>query len=128
MRRFIRDDEGVHFDHPSPSYEQKDFVPVEVKAGSLVVIHGDLIHQRLVNSCSLSSFRYSSACYLILDIFSVVLRTSHQTRGMLIVCMWWILMVANGQGIIGESLEFIEFICVFFPYNGASSFSLYPQQ
>ena len=27
---------------------QNDFVPIEVKAGSLVVIHGDLIHQRLV--------------------------------------------------------------------------------
>ena len=46
MRRFIRDDSGVHFDKPSPSYNQKDFVPLEVKAGSLVVIHGDLVHQR----------------------------------------------------------------------------------
>lgn len=46
VRRFIRDDNGVHFDKPSPSYDQKDFVPVEVKAGSLVLIHGDLIHQR----------------------------------------------------------------------------------
>ncbi|KAJ0669405.1 putative phytanoyl-CoA dioxygenase [Helianthus annuus] len=41
-----RDDNGVHFDKPSPPYDQKDFVPVEVKAGSLVLIHGDLIHQR----------------------------------------------------------------------------------
>lgn len=49
VRRFIRDDDGVHFDKPSPSYDQKDFVPIEVKAGSLVVIHGDLIHQRSVN-------------------------------------------------------------------------------
>lgn len=48
VRRFIRDENGVHFDKPSPSYDQKDFVPVEVKSGSLVVIHGDLIHQRLV--------------------------------------------------------------------------------
>lgn len=45
-RRFIRDDNGVHFDRSSPSYDQKEFVPLEVKEGSLVVIHGDLIHQR----------------------------------------------------------------------------------
>ncbi|XP_019256737.1 PREDICTED: phytanoyl-CoA dioxygenase isoform X5 [Nicotiana attenuata] len=46
VRRFLRDENGVHFDKPSPCYNQKDFVPLEVKAGSLVVIHGDLIHQR----------------------------------------------------------------------------------
>ena len=39
--------DGVKFDRPSLSYDQKDFVPIEVKAGSFVVIHGDLIHQRL---------------------------------------------------------------------------------
>lgn len=49
MRRFIRDENGVHFDRSSPSYDKKDFVPIEVKAGSLVVIHGDLIHQRFVS-------------------------------------------------------------------------------
>lgn len=48
VRRFIRGDEGVSFDRPSLSYDPGDFVPVEVKAGSLVVIHGDLVHQRLV--------------------------------------------------------------------------------
>lgn len=48
VRRFIRGEEGVTFDRPSPAYDQKDFVPIEVKAGSLVVIHGDLIHQRSV--------------------------------------------------------------------------------
>ncbi|CAL9182539.1 unnamed protein product, partial [Musa hybrid cultivar] len=48
-RRFIRDENGVHFDHPSPSYDDKEFVPVEVKEGSLVVIHGDLIHQSFEN-------------------------------------------------------------------------------
>ena len=36
------------FDRPSPAYDPTDFVPIEVKAGSLVVIHGDLIHQRSV--------------------------------------------------------------------------------
>lgn len=48
VRRFIRGDEGVYFDRPSPSYDDKDFVPIEVKAGSLVVLNGDLIHQRSV--------------------------------------------------------------------------------
>lgn len=48
VRRFLRGDKGVYFDQPSPAYEKKDFVPIEVKAGSLVVIHGDLIHQRYV--------------------------------------------------------------------------------
>lgn len=52
MRRFIRGNEGVHFDRPSPSYDQKDFLPIEVKAGSLVVIHGDLVHQRSVDCMS----------------------------------------------------------------------------
>lgn len=46
LRRFVRDEKGVHFDKPFPSFDQKDFVPIEVKAGSLVVIHGDLVHQR----------------------------------------------------------------------------------
>lgn len=50
VRRFLRDENGVKFDRPSPSYDQKDFVPIEVKSGSLVVIHGDLIHQRSVKT------------------------------------------------------------------------------
>ena len=55
--RFIRGEDGVAFDRPSPDYDQKDFVPIEVKAGTLVVIHGDLIHQRSVKNlpCSLLS-------------------------------------------------------------------------
>ena len=48
VRRIIRGEEGVSFDRPSLIYDQKDFLPIEVKAGSLVMIHGDLIHQRLV--------------------------------------------------------------------------------
>lgn len=53
VRRFIRGENGVTFDRPSPNYDQKDFVPIEVKAGSLVVIHGDLIHQRSVHTIPL---------------------------------------------------------------------------
>nr|KJB15429.1 hypothetical protein B456_002G178300 [Gossypium raimondii] len=59
VRRFIRGDDGVYFDRPSPSYDQKDFVPIEVKAGSLVVIHGDLIHQSFENQSSNSRHAYS---------------------------------------------------------------------
>ncbi|CAH9064646.1 unnamed protein product [Cuscuta epithymum] len=59
VRRFIRDEDGVHFDKPSPSYDQKDFVPIEVKAGTLVVIHGDLIHQSFENKSGKSRHAYS---------------------------------------------------------------------
>ncbi|RVW16931.1 Phytanoyl-CoA dioxygenase [Vitis vinifera] len=59
VRRFIRGDEGVYFDQPSPSYDDKDFVPVEVKAGSLVVLHGDLIHQSFENQSPKSRHAYS---------------------------------------------------------------------
>ncbi|KAL5219251.1 hypothetical protein ABZP36_019935 [Zizania latifolia] len=43
---------GTHFDHPSPTYVQKEFVPLEVKSGALMVIHGDLIHQSFEKSLS----------------------------------------------------------------------------
>ncbi|KAF0910212.1 hypothetical protein E2562_001409 [Oryza meyeriana var. granulata] len=49
IRRMIRDENDTHFDHPSPTYDQKEFVPLEVKSGDLVVIHGDLIHQSFEN-------------------------------------------------------------------------------
>lgn len=50
-RRLIRGENGVHFDRPSLSYDQKDYVPLEVKSGSLVVIHGNLVHQRSFLLC-----------------------------------------------------------------------------
>ncbi|XWS34492.1 hypothetical protein CRYUN_Cryun21dG0042900 [Craigia yunnanensis] len=59
VRRFIRGEDGVNFDRPSPSYDQGDFVPIEVKAGSLVVIHGDLIHQSVENQSPNSRHAYS---------------------------------------------------------------------
>ncbi|KAJ8640329.1 hypothetical protein MRB53_017023 [Persea americana] len=59
VRKFIRDDDGVHFDRPSPSYDHKDFVALEVKAGSLVVLHGDLIHQSFENQSSKSRHAFS---------------------------------------------------------------------
>lgn len=61
VRRMIRGEEGgVSFDRPSPTYDQKDFLPIEVKAGSLVMIHGDLIHQRLVQIILLTNKEYFS--------------------------------------------------------------------
>jgi len=59
VRRFIRGEQGVSFDRPSPSYNQSDFVPIEVKAGSLVLIHGDLIHQSFENQSPNSRHAYS---------------------------------------------------------------------
>lgn len=59
VRRFIRGEGGVSFDHPSPTYDKKDFVAIEVKAGSLVLIHGDLIHQSFENQSSKSRHAYS---------------------------------------------------------------------
>uniref|UniRef100_A0A0D9VY10 Fe2OG dioxygenase domain-containing protein n=1 Tax=Leersia perrieri TaxID=77586 RepID=A0A0D9VY10_9ORYZ len=49
IRRMIRDENGTHFDNPLPTFDQKDFVPLEVKSGDLVVIHGDLVHQSFEN-------------------------------------------------------------------------------
>ncbi|KAM5562949.1 hypothetical protein ABKV19_017906, partial [Rosa sericea] len=59
VRRFIRGEDGVTFDRPSPAYDPKDFVPIEVKAGSLIVICGDLIHQSFENQSLKSRHAYS---------------------------------------------------------------------
>ncbi|KAF3326688.1 Phytanoyl-CoA dioxygenase 1 [Carex littledalei] len=53
-RRMTRGESGTYFDNPSPVYDQKDFVPLEVKSGSLVVLHGNLVHQSFENSSSQS--------------------------------------------------------------------------
>lgn len=66
----MRDEEGVHFDRPSPLYDQKDFVPIEVKAGSLVVIHGDLIHQRLVSKIPLQE-RVAVSLLCVISIYLI---------------------------------------------------------
>ncbi|RLN40471.1 phytanoyl-CoA dioxygenase 1-like isoform X1 [Panicum miliaceum] len=36
--RMIRDENGTYFDRPTPSYDHKEFVPLEVKSGGLVLI------------------------------------------------------------------------------------------
>lgn len=111
IRRFIRDEKGVHFDKPSPSYDQKDFVPIEVKAGDLVVIHGDLIHQRLV-IWRINSYLYTLMSSFngevhlcsspVLIVLGSVSRTSHQNQGMRTACMLWTRMAVNGLMIIGK--------------------------
>lgn len=92
VRRFIRDETGVHFDKPSPSYDQKDFVPIEVKAGSLVVIHGDLIHQRSNGCLSSNEFLlgfFNIVSYLfVFCAWSTVLRTSLQHLDMHTASTW----------------------------------------
>jgi phytanoyl-CoA hydroxylase len=45
-RRFLKDGSGVRFDNEPGTYDKNAFVPVEVKAGSLVLLHGNLVHQR----------------------------------------------------------------------------------
>ncbi|KAJ0252810.1 Phytanoyl-CoA dioxygenase [Hirschfeldia incana] len=59
VRRFVRGENGVTYDRPSPSYEQKDFVPIEMKTGSMIAIHGDLIHQSFENLSPKSRHAYS---------------------------------------------------------------------
>ncbi|AQK91760.1 Phytanoyl-CoA dioxygenase, partial [Zea mays] len=59
VRRMVRDENGTHFDRPSPVYDQKEFVPLEVKSGALVVIHGDLIHQSFENLSPASRHAFS---------------------------------------------------------------------
>eukprot|EP00252_Welwitschia_mirabilis_P014465 TRINITY_DN3178_c0_g1_i2.p1 TRINITY_DN3178_c0_g1~~TRINITY_DN3178_c0_g1_i2.p1 ORF type:complete len:260 (-),score=52.68 TRINITY_DN3178_c0_g1_i2:53-832(-) len=59
VRRFIRNGDEVCFDKASPSYNIKDFVPLEAKQGSLVLIHGDLVHQSFENRSPKSRHAYS---------------------------------------------------------------------
>lgn len=46
MRRFIRTDTGVHFDKDMPHYDVTQMVPIEARAGSVVLLDGSLIHMR----------------------------------------------------------------------------------
>lgn len=46
VRRFIRTENGVHFDKDMPKYDLADMVPIEARAGSVVLLDGSLIHMR----------------------------------------------------------------------------------
>ncbi|KAK9802831.1 hypothetical protein WJX73_003968 [Symbiochloris irregularis] len=53
------DREGVTFDKDAPAWDLQDFVPVEVKAGSLVLLHGANVHYSNENSSGISRHAYS---------------------------------------------------------------------
>ncbi|PSC71492.1 phytanoyl-dioxygenase [Micractinium conductrix] len=59
-RRFLRAPDGsVTFDADAPQLDDSGFVPVEVKAGSLVLLHGANVHRSSENSSPLSRHAYS---------------------------------------------------------------------
>eukprot|EP00250_Pteridium_aquilinum_P014808 c22213_g1_i1 orf=165-1004(+) len=58
-RRYFKDANGARFDNDSPVYEYSDFIPLEVKAGSLVLLHGSLVHQSFENNSLKSRHAYS---------------------------------------------------------------------
>ncbi|CAI5481884.1 unnamed protein product [Closterium sp. Yama58-4] len=59
-RRFVRDGKcGVTFDAPSPTYDLTQFVPVPVKAGTAVILHGQLVHFSYENKSPVSRHAYS---------------------------------------------------------------------
>ena len=45
-RRFLKESTGVRYDNEATEWDISAFVPLEVKAGTLVLLHGDLVHQR----------------------------------------------------------------------------------
>eukprot|EP00475_Leptophrys_vorax_P031130 TRINITY_DN47085_c0_g1_i1.p1 TRINITY_DN47085_c0_g1~~TRINITY_DN47085_c0_g1_i1.p1 ORF type:complete len:296 (-),score=32.38 TRINITY_DN47085_c0_g1_i1:104-991(-) len=59
-RRFIRDEKGsVVFDNPAPEYDLTKFVPLPVKAGTAVLLHGQLVHFSYENKSPTSRHAYS---------------------------------------------------------------------
>lgn len=57
--RYLKDSNGSRFVGDSPEYDCSDFVPIEVKAGSLVLLHGSLVHQSFENKSPKSRHAYS---------------------------------------------------------------------
>jgi Phytanoyl-CoA dioxygenase (PhyH) len=59
-RRFLRNPDGsLVFDQPQPEYDLSAFVPVEVKAGSLVLLDGANVHYSNENTSPYSRHAYS---------------------------------------------------------------------
>ncbi|KAI5077345.1 hypothetical protein GOP47_0007169 [Adiantum capillus-veneris] len=58
-RRYVKDANGGKFIGDSPEYDYSEFVPLEMKAGSLVVLHGSLVHQSFENKSPKSRHAYS---------------------------------------------------------------------
>lgn len=61
-RKFLKQGSSVGYDRESPVYDMSTFVPVEMKAGSLILLHGDLIHQSYENTSPKSRPAYSIHC------------------------------------------------------------------
>ncbi|CAM6090754.1 unnamed protein product [Calypogeia fissa] len=59
FRRFIAEKDGVRFDNDPPPFDESKFVPLEMRAGSLVVLHGALLHQSFENTSAKSRHAYS---------------------------------------------------------------------
>lgn len=60
LRRFLRAPDGsVSFDRDMPEVAEEGFVPLEVRAGGLVVIHGEVLHMSKENSSPTSRHAYS---------------------------------------------------------------------
>lgn len=59
-RRFVRGPDGaVSFDQSAGSWPLQDGVPLEVPAGTLVVLHGQLVHWSSENKSEVSRHAYS---------------------------------------------------------------------
>lgn len=58
-RRFLKDADGDRFVGESPVYDYSEFVPLDVKAGSLVILHGSLVHRSFENTSPKSRHAYS---------------------------------------------------------------------
>jgi len=68
-RKFLKDSSGVRFDNEPGTYDKNEFIPVEVKAGSLVLLDGNLVHQR----CTSKSDHFTSLIVcLILELIITV--------------------------------------------------------
>ena len=64
-RRFIRAPDGsVSFDRGMPEFDSSAFVPVEVKAGSLVLLHGSNVHLRWAGALAAVGMDVLLACQL----------------------------------------------------------------
>jgi hypothetical protein len=57
--RFIYTGSGVKYDRPAEEYDLSQFVPVEVKAGALVLLHGENVHYSAENTSDVSRHAYS---------------------------------------------------------------------
>ncbi|MCO5604000.1 hypothetical protein L7F22_058157 [Adiantum nelumboides] len=58
-RRYVQDTNGGKFIGDPPEYDYSKFVPLEVKAGCLVLLHGSLVHQSFENTSPKSRHAYS---------------------------------------------------------------------